>query len=110
MNEIAVLLKIWPVLVAIIGLVCTDAIFIYRIKQIEVRMKDFMTIENHSKDCKIASLEIKDHFRTALAEFSAKLLLKMDEQQKPVVEAIKKNAEAISRLDRRTRHLKDSDD
>jgi len=108
-NEIETLLKIWPVLVAIVALSCTTAVALYRIAQIEKKTGCFMTTTNHTKDCKIACLEVKDYFRTALAEFSAKLLLKMDEQQKPVIEAIKKNADMIGRLDNRTRHLKDTD-
>ena len=103
------ILSLWPILLVVAGLICTNAVALYRISQIEKRDETFMTNTDHAKDCKIAALEIKDYFRTALAEFSAKLLLKMDEQQKPVIEAINKNADMITRLDRRTRHLKDVD-
>ena len=116
MSEIDIILKVWPILVVIGVLVCTTAVGVHRvtqnearIKEIKKKLKNYMTLENHNKDCKISSLEIKDHFRGALAEFSAKLLLKMDEQQKPIVEAISKNTNAINRLDRRTVHLKDID-
>jgi len=80
------------------------------VKKMEIKMSGYMTIENHTKDCEIASFKIKNYFTDAFETFQDKLLKKMAEQQKPVMEAISSNAKMIVILDKRTRHLKDMDE
>ena len=109
LDEVTILIKNWQFILALAAIAGGCAVALYRINKLDERIEGYMTTENHIKDCKIASFEIKDYFRFALNEFSEKLISKMKEQQKPIVDAIRRNADAIARLDRRTHHLKDTE-
>ena len=108
-GEIDTLIKIWPVLIAIVGLVVAVSINSFKRKELEKKQEDFMTKENHELKCTVAGHEIKQFFRIELENFSEKLIRKLANQDKPLVDLIRRNSEMIALLDRRTRHLKDAD-
>ena len=68
-----------------------------------------MTKEQHGKDCKLAGYEIEKAFNKSFDAFQEKLLTKMADQNKPVIEILQEHSDMIRKLDRRTRHLKDSE-